>query len=105
VHELGARLRPAVPVLAQKIVEGTAGDVPLWGYKILACAPEVAIEILAPSLKHKDLVMRERAVVALGYMGTAGRAAMESLKTALAATSNEREKRLIEWSLREIGKE
>ena len=105
VHELGERLRPAVRVLAQKIIDGTAGDVPLWGYKILACAPDTAIEILTPSLLHKDLVKRERAVVALGYMGTAARNAAEPIKAALAATSNEREKRLIAWSLREIGKE
>jgi HEAT repeat protein len=92
-------------VLAQKLVDGTAGDVPQWGYKILACAPDTAIEILTPSLSHKDLVMRERAVVALGYMGNTARPATEPLKVALAATSNEREKRLIAWSLREISKE
>ena len=105
VHELGERLRPAVRVLAEKIVEGKAGDVPDWGYKILACAPDTAIEILTPSLSHKDLVMRERAVVALGYMGNTARTAIEPLKVALSATSNEREKRLIGWSLREISKE
>jgi HEAT repeat protein len=104
VHELGERLRPAVPVLAEKIVDGTAGDVPQWGYKILLCAPDKAIEILTPSLSHKDLVMRERAVVALGFMGSAARPASDSLQAALAATTNEREKKLIAWSLREIGK-
>ena len=39
VHELGARLRPAARLLARKIMDGTAGDVPDWGYKILTCAP------------------------------------------------------------------
>lgn len=105
VHELGERLRPVVRVLAEKIVDGTAGDVPRWGYKILATAPDVSIEILTPSLSHKDLVMRERATVALGYMGTSAKPALESLKAAQAATTNDREKRLIGWSLREIGKE
>jgi HEAT repeat protein len=105
VHELGERLRPAVRVLAEKIADGTAGDVPQWGYKILACAPELSLEILTPSLTHKDLVMRERAVVALGYMGTTAKPALDSLKAAQTATTNEREKRLIGWCIREIGKD
>lgn len=105
VHELGERLRPAVRVLAQKIVDGTAGDVPQWGYKILATAPDMAIEILTPSLSHKELVQRERAIVALGYMGNAARTATNALKVAQSATANEREKRLIAWCLREISKE
>jgi HEAT repeat protein len=105
VHELGERLKPAVRVLAKQIVEGTAGDIPPWGYKILSCSPETAIEILKPSLADKELVMRERATVALGYMGATAKPALESLKAALAATTNEKEKRLIGWSLREIGKE
>jgi hypothetical protein len=105
VHELGERLRPAARVLAQRILDGTAGDVPLWGYKILACAPDTVLDILTPSLEHKDLVMRERATVALGYMGPAARPALEPVKAALAATANEREKRLLAWCLREIGRE
>jgi HEAT repeat protein len=105
VHELGERLRPAVRVLAQKILDGSAGEVPAWGYKILACSPDVSLEILTPALTHQDLVMRERAVVALGYMGGSARPAADSLRAAQKATANEREKRLIGWSLREIDKE
>jgi HEAT repeat protein len=105
VHELGERLKPAVRVLAEQLLDGTAGDVPLWGYKILACSPETAIEILKPALLHKDLAMRERAVVAFGFMGSAAKPVMESLKTAQDATTNEKEKRLIGWSLREISKD
>jgi HEAT repeat protein len=105
VHELGERLKPAVRVLAKQIVEGTAGDIPQWGYKILSCSPETAIEILKPCLNDKELVMRERAIVALGYMRSVAKPAIDSLKTAQTATTNEREKRLIGWSLREIGKD
>lgn len=36
VYELGDLLRPAVRPLAEKILDGSAGDVPAWGYKILA---------------------------------------------------------------------
>lgn len=105
VHELGDRLKPAVPMLAQKIAEGSAGDVPLWGYKILAADPAAAMKILSPSLMHNDLVMRERAVVALGYMGPDARPATSALQTALSQATNEGEKRLIAWSLREVGRE
>ena len=105
VHELGERLQPTVPVLARKIVNGTAGDVPQWGYRILSCAPAAAIEILTPSLSHKELVMRERAAVALGYMGSSARPASDALQAALAASTSEREKKLIAWSMREIDKE
>jgi hypothetical protein len=102
IHELGDRLRPATHSLAQKIMEGTAGNIPPWGYKILACAPDEALALLTPHLTDKDLLMRERAVVALGYMGPAGQAGAEQVKLALQNASNEREKRLIAWCLREI---
>ena len=69
VRELGTRLRPIAPILAQKIMEGTAGDVPSWGYKILAAGPDLSLEILTPKLADTNLTTRERATVALGYMG------------------------------------
>jgi hypothetical protein len=46
IRELGERLRPLALSLVQKLVEGTAGDVPTWGYKLLACAPEESISKL-----------------------------------------------------------
>ncbi len=67
--------------------------------------PDDALALLAPHLVDKDLLMRERAVVALGYMGSAGAAGAEQVKVALSNASNEREKRLIAWCLREISRE
>jgi len=47
-------------------------------------------------------VMRERAAVALGYLGPAASGAKEQVVAALSKASSEREKRLLEWCLREI---
>ncbi|MCY3021138.1 MAG: hypothetical protein NTW87_19160, partial [Planctomycetota bacterium] len=105
VHELGDRLRPAAGVLARKIMDGTAGDVPTWGYKILACAPDEVLGILAPHLAGDDLRMRERAAVALGYMGLAAAPAKDQVKTALAKAPTEREQRLLQWCLREMDRQ
>jgi HEAT repeat protein len=105
VRELGARLRPAARLLARKIMDGTAGDVPLWGYEILTCGPGEALEILAPYLADEDIVMRQRAAVALGYMGPAAAPAIDRVQAALAKAATERERRLIGWCLREIGRE
>jgi HEAT repeat protein len=105
VHELGDRLRPAARMLAQKIMDGTAGEVPDWGYKILACGPDEAIAILAPHLEDSQIAIRERAVVALGHMGPAAAAATERVKAALAKAPTDREKRLIQWCLRAIGRQ
>jgi len=102
IHELGDRLRPAAGVLARKIMDGTAGDVPTWGYKILACGPVEALDILSPHLADSDLSMRERATVALGYMGKAAAPAKEQIKTALSKAPTEREQRLLRWCLREV---
>jgi len=101
-HELGDRLRPAAGVLARKILDGTAGDVPTWGYKILACGPDEALGILLPHLADSDLSMRERVTVALGYMGKAAAPAQERIKTALSKAPTEREQRLLQWCLREV---
>jgi HEAT repeat protein len=102
VHELGDRLRPAARLLAQRIVDGTAGEVPAWGYKILACAPDEVIEIFAPHLADPDIVKRERATVALGHMGAAAAPGIDRLKAAMGKASTDREKRLLAWCLRQI---
>jgi HEAT repeat protein len=104
IHELGDRMRPATRLLARKILDGTAGDVPVWGYKILACAPDEAVALLAPSLSDGDIVKRERAAVALGNMGLAAAPAVEQVKAALAKTPTARERRLMAWCLREIAR-
>jgi hypothetical protein len=102
VHELGDRLRPAARLLAQKIVDGTAGNVPTWGYKILNCSPDEVIEILSPCLSDTDVVKRERATVALGHMGGAAAPGINRLKAAISKASTDHEKRLLTWCLRQI---
>jgi hypothetical protein len=105
VRELRERLRPTARLLVQKILDGTAGNVPAWGYEILTCAPDETVNSLVPHLADDNIVMRERATVALGYMGSAASPARNHVKAALARVSSEREKRLLEWCLREIGRE
>jgi HEAT repeat protein len=86
-------------------MDGSAGDVPAYGYKILAAGGEEAVGILAPHLASEDGSLRERAEVALGFMGPAGASARPQLQATLAKAENSKEKLLIAWSLREIGKE
>jgi len=105
VQELGERLRPAAQLLARKIMDGTAGDVPEWGYQILTCAPDESVKILVPYLADANMVMRERATVALGYMGPNASPAKDQVSVAMAKVASEREGRLMKWCLREIGKQ
>jgi HEAT repeat protein len=102
VREFGDRLEPVALALARKIMAGTAGDVPGWGYKLLARWPEQALAILVPGLKDKQLVVRERAAVALGYMGRAASPAKRQVAQALDESQDEREQLLLKWCLREI---
>ena len=93
-------------------VDGTAGNVPTWGYEILACTPDESINTLVPHLADDNIVMRERATVALGYIRPVASSARERVTAALAKVSSEREKRLMargaaalgEWCLREISR-
>jgi HEAT repeat protein len=102
VRELGPRLAPMAKTLAQNIMDGTEGNMPSWGYELLACGGAEAATVLTPHLSSDDLNVRERATVALGYMGPAAISARGALSTALAKAPTEREKRLIEWSLRKL---
>ena len=101
--ELGEHLRPAARVLAQKIMDGSAGQVPKWAFKLLARFPDDTIAILAPGLGDKNIAQRERAVVALGFMGTTAAPARDRVTDALKHATTEREQLLIKWCLREIG--
>jgi hypothetical protein len=105
VRELGTRLRPTARLLVQKIVDGTAGNVPTWGYEILTCAPQDVIDSLVPHLADDNIVMRERVAVALGYMGPAASPAKDRVAAAVAKAPSEREKHLMEWCLREVSRE
>jgi HEAT repeat protein len=105
VRGLGERLRPAARALAQKIMDGSAGEVPQWAYGLLARFPDEAMGILSPGLAASDIVMRERAAVALGYMGTAAAPSKALVAAAVEKAPTEREKRLAQWCLREISKD
>jgi hypothetical protein len=102
VRELGDHLKPAAQVLAKKIMAGKAGNVPPWGYKLLAKFPEESLAILTPGLARDELVMRERATVAIGYMGRAAAAVRPQVAQALKTSPDEREQRLLRWCLREL---
>ena len=103
LHELGDRLKPAARSLASRIIDGTAGEVPTYGYHLMAHYPDDAVGILMAGLSDKDMAQRERAVVALGYMGSAAAKAKPQVAQSLASAATEQEQRLIKWCLREIG--
>ena len=105
MNELGDRLKPAGKMLAGKIMDNTAGDIPDYGYKILAAGGADAAAILSPHLAAADEAERERAAVALGFMGPAGVAAKPRLEAALPKASTPREKLLLEWTLREVSRD
>ncbi|HZZ71123.1 MAG TPA: HEAT repeat domain-containing protein [Pirellulales bacterium] len=105
IRELGDRLRPTAITAARKIMDGTAGNVPVWGYKFLARFPGEALPILTAGLSSKELAEQERAAVALGYMGSVANSAKEQLEAALSAATDEREQHLLKWSLRQISAE
>jgi len=105
VRELGDHLRPAARVLAQKIMDGTAGDVPPWGYRLLARFADEVSGVLSAGLEDESIGQRERAVVALGYMGPAAAPSRARVAEALRRAPTEREQRLIKWCLREMGGE
>ncbi|HVT82640.1 MAG TPA: HEAT repeat domain-containing protein [Phycisphaerae bacterium] len=102
VRELGPRLRDMSPTLAKAIMNDTAGTIPTWGYDLLNAGPDLSINVLAPNLGSDQLVLRERAAVALGYMGEAAAPAKPAIESAIAKAPTEKEKRLLEWTLRQI---
>jgi hypothetical protein len=102
VQELSDNLKPAATSLAKKIMTGKAGNVPGWGYKLLARFPGESLEILTPGLANEQLVMRERAAVAIGYMGRAAKTARPQVAQALKSSTDEREQLLLKWCLGEL---
>lgn len=102
VRELGFRLRDMSPTLAKAIMSDTAGTIPTWGYTLLSAGPDLSIQVLAPNLSSDQLVMRERAAVALGYMGESAAPAKPALEAAIAKAPTEKEKKLLQWTLRQI---
>jgi hypothetical protein len=102
IHEFGDHFPTVAQALVKKIMAGTAGNVPAWGYKLLARFPEESLAVLTPALSDNDRTRRERAVVTLGYMGRAAVAAKPQVKQALDKAKDEREQRLLKWCLREM---
>jgi hypothetical protein len=102
VRELGERLGPVSPVLARKIMDGSAGEVPNWGYDILSADPKASLGVLTPFLGNDDMNLRQRAVVAIGNMKASGTAAKPQLEAALNKAQTESEKRLIRWAIRQL---
>ena len=102
IRELGGRLRPLALKLVQQIMDGTDNNVPTWGYKLLDCAPDDSIKKLTACLTDTNLTVRERATVALGYMGTTAFAAKDQISHAIEKTETEQERHLLEWCLDEV---
>lgn len=105
VEALGERLRPCALELAPRLMQGTAGNVPPWAYKILNAAPDESIATFAPHLQDTDKSLRERAAIYLARMGPPAAAARPQLQAAIAAATDEREKNLLAWCLHEISKD
>ena len=99
IRELGGRLRPLALKLVQQIMDGTDNNVPTWGYKLLDCAPDECMKKLSACLTDTNLVVRERATVALGYMGEVAFAAKDQISHAIEKAETEQERHLLEWCL------
>jgi HEAT repeat protein len=102
VRELGDHLKPVAQRLARRIMDGKAGSVPAWGYKLLARFPDQTLPILTAGLTANELVQRERAAVALGFMGRPAQSAAPQVARALKTAQDEREQRLLQWCMREL---
>jgi HEAT repeat protein len=102
IRELGERLRPLALKFAQELKDGKARNIPVWGYKLLNCAPEESVSKLTPCLSDTNMIVRERAAVALGYMGDAAYTAKDHVAHAVRQAPAPPERLLLEWCLREI---
>jgi HEAT repeat protein len=102
LRELRDGLRPAAAMMARRIMDGTAGELPPWAYALLAKHPKDVIPLLMPGLTSDELVKRERAAVALGYMGPVAAAARDEVCKAVERAPGEQERRLLAWTLRQI---
>ena len=100
-RELGERLRPMALTLLKQIHDGTDKNTPDWGYKLLGCAPAESIAQLSTALASDTLATREHAAALLGFMGVAAAPAQPKLQAARDKAPTERERRLLDWALRE----
>ena len=102
LRELGDNLKPGAVAMAKKTLEGETNNLPTWAFDLLKRYPEDSLAVLAPALKSDNLAQRERATVAIGYMGPAGIGAKADLVAAIDRAGNDKERRLLRWSLRHI---
>jgi HEAT repeat protein len=73
IDRMGDRATPAAAALARRVLEGTAGNIPSWGYHLLAARPDAARPILEKGLAGQDPQVRRRARIALDAMGGTGK--------------------------------
>ena len=59
VREFGDHFQSVARTTVKKIMAGTAGNVPAWGYKLLARFPKESLAVLIPALSDQDLKMEE----------------------------------------------
>ncbi|MFI5378334.1 MAG: HEAT repeat domain-containing protein [Tepidisphaerales bacterium] len=99
--ELGDRARPAARTLARKLVAGSAGQAPSWGYRIFLHFPADSIEVFCEGLQDPDAATRERALTALGHMGAAAAPARGPVE-ALYCAADAQEATLLNWCLKQL---
>ncbi|MGC4033777.1 MAG: hypothetical protein QM754_19000 [Tepidisphaeraceae bacterium] len=101
-RELGDRLHPVSQLLVKRLLDGTAGTIPQYAYTLLTADTDGSLETLTPKLADDDRTVRQRAAVALGYMGTAAAPAKPQLEAAIGKATDEKEKKMLSWTLRKI---
>jgi HEAT repeat protein len=65
IDRMGDRATPAAAALANRILDGTAGHVPSWGYHLLKARPQTTLPILKKGLESENPATRRRAQFAL----------------------------------------
>jgi HEAT repeat protein len=65
IDRMGDRATPAAAALANRILDGTAGRVPTWGYHLLKARRDTVLPILNKALENPNPVSRRRAQLAL----------------------------------------
>ncbi|HEX8374469.1 MAG TPA: HEAT repeat domain-containing protein, partial [Geminicoccaceae bacterium] len=94
-REQGDRLKPAAQGFAKRLLDGTAGTVPEWGYALLKADLGGSIESLTSGLANADRQVRQRAAVAIGFLGADAESAKPALQKALDAATDGREQRML----------
>jgi HEAT repeat protein len=102
LRELGDNLKPAAVLMAKNTLDGQTTGLPTWAFDLLARYPEESLKVLTPALRSDSVARRERAAVAIGYMGPAAVAAKGELAAAIERAPGEKERRLLRWSLKHV---